>query len=64
MGLELLTAVGALLGAYIAPFIATSQLAVVFGTVLLVTVYLTLEGTMRATATMVNEHRRGLTDYA
>ncbi len=44
MGLELLTAVGALLGAYIAPFIATSQLAVVFGTVLLVTVYLTSRG--------------------
>lgn len=40
MGLELVTAVGAVAGAYLAPFIATRQLAVVFGAVLLVTVYL------------------------
>lgn len=40
MGLELLTAVGAVTGAYLAPFIATRWLSVVFGTVLLGTVYL------------------------
>lgn len=40
MGLELLTAIGALAGAYLAPFIATRWLSIVFGTVLVITVYL------------------------
>lgn len=44
MGLELLTAIGALAGAYLAPLIPTRWLSIVFGTVLVITVYL---GTIR-----------------